>query len=320
MNDLISVIVPVYNIEGYLDKCIDSIVHQTYKNLEILLVNDGSTDTSGKKCDVWAEKDKRIKVIHALHAGVSSARNTGIDSATGEYISFVDGDDWIAPQMYETLYHNASKYMADISCCGIAQKKIDGKISTLADGALKFYNREQLIKGFFDDSLIKETMYGPCNKIIKKTLLKDIKFNPRFAIGEDLLFMFECLEVAENVVLDNKPMYQYIKRSGSATTSSFSEKRMHYISVVDKLMEKCKEKYLYAYCASIKWAYMHKLVIMRQLNHYASVKKQYQKEYTEYKNFLKENKNSAWHNMTIKRKIDYFLVLYLPWIYRILPI
>lgn len=318
--ETISVIIPVYNIEKYLPACLDSIIQQTYRCLEIILVDDGSKDNTGNICDEYAAKDTRIKVIHKTNGGVSSARNNGMDAATGKYISFVDGDDWIDPQMYETLYNNALKYNADISCCGIAQRQIDGRISTLADDELKFFNREQLIKGFFDDSLIKETMYGPYNKIIKKELIKGHRFDTRFAIGEDLLFMFECLEMAESTVLDNKPMYQYIKRPGSATTSSFSEKRMHYIAVADILMNKCKEKYTYAYDASIKWTYMHKLTIMRQLNHNASVKQHYKKEYEEYKRFLIENKSIMWRNMTIKRKVDYILILYLPWFYRLLPI
>lgn len=318
--ETISVIIPAYNVEQYLPACLESIINQTYKNLEIILVDDGSQDRTGNICDEYVLKDSRIKVIHKTNGGVSSARNIGMDAATGKYVSFVDGDDWIDPQMYETLYNNALKYNTDISCCGIAQKRIDGSISTLADDKLKFFSKKQLIKGFFDDPLIKETMYGPCNKIIKKELIKSHSFDTRFAIGEDLLFMFECLEMSENIVLENKPMYQYIKRSGSATTSSFSEKRMHYIAVTDILMNKCREKHSYAYEASMKWTYMHKLVIMRQLNHNIAVKKQYQKEYEECERFLKENKSSIWHNMMMKRKMDYFLVLYLPWIYRFLPI
>ena len=102
-NGLISVIVPVYNVESYLEKCIDSIIHQTYKNLEIILVDDGSTDNSGKICDVYKEKDSRIKVIHKQNRGLSSARNCGLEIAKGEYIGFVDGDDYIAEDMYALL-------------------------------------------------------------------------------------------------------------------------------------------------------------------------------------------------------------------------
>ena len=114
---LISVIVPIYNVEKYLDRCVDSIINQTYKNLEIILVDDGSPDNCLAICDSWAEKDRRIKVIHKENGGVSSARNSALDIASGDYIGFVDSDDWIEPDMYEILIKNAKKYDADISRC-----------------------------------------------------------------------------------------------------------------------------------------------------------------------------------------------------------
>ena len=110
MNSLISVIVPVYNVEDYLDRCIESIINQTYKNLEIILVDDGSTDSSGKKCDEYALRDGRIKVFHKENGGVSSARNMGLDIATGDYIGFVDSDDLLEHNMYEMLLNNAEKH------------------------------------------------------------------------------------------------------------------------------------------------------------------------------------------------------------------
>lgn len=115
---LISVIVPVYNVEKYLDKCVDSIVNQTYKNLEIILVDDGSPDNCPKMCDNWAKKDKRIKVIHKENGGVSSARNVGIDNAKGEYIGFVDSDDWTEKKYIQKLYEVLIQENADIALCG----------------------------------------------------------------------------------------------------------------------------------------------------------------------------------------------------------
>lgn len=103
MDDLISVIIPIYNVEKYLDKCIETVINQTYSNLEIILVDDGSTDLSGKKCDEWKKKDKRIIVVHKENGGLSSARNAGIDIATGKYISFIDSDDFVESQIFEVL-------------------------------------------------------------------------------------------------------------------------------------------------------------------------------------------------------------------------
>ena len=115
-NPLISVIVPVYNVEKYLGKCVDSILAQTYENLEIILVEDGTKDNSGAICDAYAAKDSRIRVIHKENGGLSSARNAGMDIARGEYFGFVDSDDWIEPKMYETLLNLAEKYHADLVC------------------------------------------------------------------------------------------------------------------------------------------------------------------------------------------------------------
>ena len=119
-NPKISVIVPVYKVEKYLDRCVESIVNQTYKNLEIILVDDGSPDNCPVMCDEWAEKDERIRVIHKENGGLADARNAGMNIATGDYIGFVDSDDWIEPNMYEVLLKNALKYDADISRCGLS--------------------------------------------------------------------------------------------------------------------------------------------------------------------------------------------------------
>ena len=146
MSDLISVIVPVYNVEDYLDRCINSIINQTYKNLEIILVDDGSTDSSGRKCDDFALKDDRIKVLHKENGGVSSARNAGLDVATGDYIGFVDSDDTIESNMYELLFNNAIEYHTKVSSCQIRTKDIDGTESSIDITQSKLfskYNREK---------------------------------------------------------------------------------------------------------------------------------------------------------------------------------
>lgn len=123
--DLISIIVPVYKVENYLSKCLDSMICQTYKNIEIILVDDGSPDNSGKICDDYAKKDSRIKVIHKENGGLSDARNAGLKIATGKYIGFVDSDDYISVEMYEKLYNQAKKEDADIACCNYYRVKME---------------------------------------------------------------------------------------------------------------------------------------------------------------------------------------------------
>ena len=119
MGELISVIIPIYNVEAYLDECVQSILSQTHKQLEIILVDDGSPDGCPAMCDAWAEKDSRIRVIHKENGGLSDARNVGIDAATGDYIAFVDSDDWIVPEMYEKMLAALKKENADICACNI---------------------------------------------------------------------------------------------------------------------------------------------------------------------------------------------------------
>lgn len=134
----ISVIVPVYKVENFLDRCVESIVGQTYENLEIILVDDGSPDNCPSMCDKWAEKDRRIKVIHKENGGVSSARNAALDIVSGDYIGFVDSDDWIDPGMYEFLYENSQKYDADISYCGTFYNYEDGTQVAIGDYYCQF--------------------------------------------------------------------------------------------------------------------------------------------------------------------------------------
>ena len=133
---LISVIVPVYNVENYLPRCLDSIINQTYTNLEILLVDDGATDNSGKLCDEYAQKDNRIRVFHKENGGVSSARNMGLDNATGEYIAFVDSDDYIDKCMYEIMLNSSVQNNADIVVCGYLSQSIKTKKAAQTDGFL----------------------------------------------------------------------------------------------------------------------------------------------------------------------------------------
>lgn len=314
--DIISVIIPVYNIETYLVSCLDSVLNQTYKELEVILVDDGSTDSSGNICDEYAQKDSRVIVFHKQNGGVSSARNLGIIKATGEYVSFIDGDDIIAPEMYELLYKNMKSYSADISSCGIAQRQIDGNLTTFADSSLKVFDKHELIKGFFDNAIIKETMYGPCHKLFKTHFLKQYTFNENYAIGEDLLFMFECIENSSKIVLDNRPMYFYLKRPGSATTSLFSEKRLHYIFVADILLKRCEENYPFAYISALKWSYVHKLTILRKLNRYRSIRKKYIDFYNKNILFIRENQNKVWSYLSLRRKFDFYLLKYVPFIYK----
>ncbi len=311
---MISIIVPIYNVSKYLKRCLDSIIDQTYKDLEIILVNDGSTDNSGDICEDYAKKDYRIRVIHKENGGVSSARNVGLDVAKGEYIGFVDGDDVLDPKMYEVLILNAQKYDCDISCCQIATKNIDGSVNKLYDNESSLLNTEHLIENYFFDSFVKDTMYSQCNKIFKKSSLADLRYE-NYSYCEDILFIFEVLIRSQKIYYDRFVGYYYIHRNTSAMTSSFSRKRLDYISAARDIERICKSKYDLAYSNARRWVYIHVLNTLREI--YASGKLKELKEfYEKEKKYLKGSKKEM-NGLSFKNKFDYFMLMHFPIYFKI---
>lgn len=320
MEKLISVIVPVYNVEPYLERCLNSIINQTYKNLEIILVDDGSSDNSGAICDNFSQEDKRIKVIHTVNGGVCKARNIGLEIAVGDYISFIDSDDYIEPNMLEILYNNAIKSNSDLSCCGILQKHLDGVVETKYCTGEIFCTEDKniLIEKFFNDPIYKEVLYGPCNKIIKADIAKSVKFNEKYKIGEDLLFSFECLEKIQSFYFENKGLYYYIKREKSATTSKFSIKRFDYIYVADILLEKCKACYKEAYNSALLWTYVHKQNMCYSLCKNSKIKNENLDFFKKCYSFCVENKKHVWKKLSTKNKIRYLILRCAPFLCKLI--
>ena len=232
LNDLISIIVPIYNSEKYIDKCIESVVHQTYKNLEIILVDDGSIDNSGKKCDEWARKDNRIKVIHKENGGVSNARNVGLRVAKGKYIGFVDSDDYINENMYEIMHKEMQKDNINFVICDcdiIEPDKIPGFIEK-NQYPIEIINKIQAIEVFYPlDGGIWKCLFS-------KEKLKDITFDTTIYIGEDLDFICNyILDCEDNsrFIFINAKLYYYINREDSVTrvTTSKSKRLKAYIDL-----------------------------------------------------------------------------------------
>ena len=226
MKDLIRIIVPIYNVEKYLNKCIESIVNQTYENIEIILIDDGSNDNSGIICDEYAKKDNRIIVVHKENGGVSSARNKGLKIAKGEWISFVDADDWIEQTFCQTLLNKVTQEQADIALCGY-NRITDNQIEKInANNQEVFLNsNEYLVK-----SLNPQTGFGFCHmKLIKKEVLKSISFNERMEVGEDALFNIQLSTYIKKAVFLKQPLYNY---------------RINNQSVVKRYDENYANKYL----------------------------------------------------------------------------
>lgn len=221
MNDIISVIVPVYKAEKYLEKCLDSIVGQTYKDLEIILVDDGSPDSSGRICDKYAENDNRIKVIHKKNGGDSSARNAGFKEATGKYITTIDSDDWIELDAYEKMLKKMIENNVDIVRCGFF-KDFDDKTleSPFIYPESKKIDLQKNKYDFMDLLANGKTHAGVCYMLIRKEIVdKTNGLCEDIVIGQDLIFEFELLCKSSSLYLYNERFYHYYTNPNSATKS-----------------------------------------------------------------------------------------------------
>ncbi|MGL5150605.1 MAG: glycosyltransferase family 2 protein [Clostridium sp.] len=223
MNPKISIIVPVYKVELYLEKCIDSILNQTFKDFELILVDDGSPDRCGEICDEYAKKDNRIKVIHKENGGLSSARNAGLDIAKGEYIGFVDSDDWIEVNMYEVLYNLCCDNDADIVSCK-ALNLYEGKdiVKRFNEKKIKLYEGKINI---LDAHYNREFNFSLCTKLIKTKKINKLRFKEGM-ISEDVIFMIKLYNQIERLVYTTEQKYIYFHRKESITTSGISFKRL----------------------------------------------------------------------------------------------
>lgn len=234
----ISIIVPVYNVEKYLPRCIDSILDQTYTNFECILIDDGSPDRCGEMCDEYAERDKRIIVIHQKNKGVSAARNAGLNVAKGEYVGFVDSDDYIAPEMYQCLVSAIEESNADFSYCAIEHIKANGDryIERASIGAVE----NQL--SFVTEALLKDGDVGGAvwNKLFKRKVIRDIRFEESAKICEDVLFALMCCARISSAVFVQEPLYYYYHRPGSAVRTDRSHSVMS-LQIHEKMISVARE-------------------------------------------------------------------------------
>ena len=230
-NPLISVIIPIYCVEAYLFRCVDSLVNQTYQNLEIVLVDDGSLDNCSLICDDWACKDNRIKVIHKENGGLSDARNTGIKIATGEYISFIDSDDWIDRETFFLVMEKLLATSAQIGAFNIIS--VDSEIFTpdLSD-KYEILNSEQAIENTIDDIGVKTVAW---NKVYHKHVLQGLTF-PKGKLHEDEFFTFRVLDKAEKIVYLHKQCYYYFQRP----TSIMGQYNVRHLDMLDGVKERMK--------------------------------------------------------------------------------
>ena len=239
MEPLISVIVPVYNVEQYLNKCVDSIINQTYKNIEILLIDDGSTDSSGFICDNYSKMYDNVKTYHKKNGGLSSARNYGIEKASGDLIGFVDSDDYIHKEMYERLYSLLSEDDADLSECLLAN---------VYNGKVRQNNEPQRVLVVNSETAIDYALKAEIanvvavDKLYRRSLFDHIRY-PEGKTIEDGFVIVDILSECNRIVISTEQMYYYVHRKGSITTNLFSTKDLDAIEAYEKNYKIIKSKY-----------------------------------------------------------------------------
>lgn len=235
----ISIIVPVYDVEQFLSRCLESILSQTFQDFEVILVNDGSTDNSYQICLEYARRDTRVVIIDKENGGLSSARNAGLNVAKGEYIGFVDSDDYIAPDMYDLLYKNIVSYGADISICSFYLVYSDGRIiHTKPKGICKCMSNEEAIRTLLSTKQFENHAW---DKLYKKALFNQIRF-PENELFEDIAVMHRLLDNCRKVIYESKPEYYYVQRPGSIVNSSFNIKKLQFVKQCQRVVDFSKSK------------------------------------------------------------------------------
>ena len=298
--DLISVIVPVYNVEKYIRRCLDSIVNQTYSNLEIILIDDGSKDASGKICDEYAKKDNRITVIHKKNGGLSDTRNVGINAAKGKYITFVDSDDIICCDYIEHLYYLLKKYNCKMSISGLEivpskNKKNDKYIEE------KIEKTEALRRLLVDDISVSS-----CSKLYEISLFKDVHF-PKGKLYEDNGTTYKLIEKCDSIGYSNKKIYKYYRNSNSITNKKFDNRKLDLIELTDEM---CNDL--------LKYNELHNAIGVKRNEARFSIARQVvlskpfdKNVYAECKRFIIDNKKYIFNNpdSNSRQKKAYYILM-----------
>ncbi len=235
---LISVIIPVYNVDSYLDRCISSVVSQSYKKLEIILIDDGSSDLSGEICDKWALRDSRICVIHQKNSGAGAARNAGLDAACGDYIAFIDSDDYISHDMYEHLLEIIGE--ADIAECAYLKVECDNDNAAFADGhSTSTLFTEEAMREHINNTRFCQVIY---NKLYRRETVGKIRF-PVGMMIDDEFFTYRVLGEAEKLISSDKVCYAYRQQPDSVMHSMPIEKRVQAVAAKSERLEYLKERF-----------------------------------------------------------------------------
>ena len=309
---MISVIVPVYNVEKYLRNCLDTIINQTYKDLEIILVDDGSKDSSGLICDEYAKRDSRIKVIHKENGGLSSARNTGLEIAKGDYIAFIDSDDVIEIDMYEKLLNSLETFNSDVSMCGC--KIVDENNNILYQDVLEndIYDINDIL-----ENIVLTLKTSAWNKLFKKEIINGIRFPDGRVHGEDLIFILKILNKNIKFSLIEDTCYHYIKHTNSITTGKFSKRSFDEVYCKDEAYHLISDKFPSHKEKCFVWCFRARMNIIRKLFIFKQVK-DYKETYNEYKMWIHKNYRYVSKLLKRKEKVEFLLFKLNRFLYQII--
>ena len=314
MGEKISVIVPVYNVEAYLERCVESILQQTYAHFELILINDGSTDSSGQICDHLASQYENIKVYHIENAGVSNARNMGIQLATGSWVTFIDSDDFVTQDYLATLASAVEGLNVGFVIAPLHHIK-NGIVTDIPShsGKTELWSTEETMKELL---MTTRTSFFPVAKLFKRDLLADEKFNTNYHLAEDALFLTELLlKTRCSSVFIDKPIYYYDHREGSATTSvnryvfDTIEVYKQIIAQVSQIFPNLKHELKNREC----WSYItvyDKIIF--------TSRGEYQKEKAELRTWIVQHRREIWKDayFTTFRKVAILSLVISPWLYK----
>lgn len=312
LNNKVSVIIPVYNVEIYLDRCLESVLNQTYKNIEIIIVNDGSTDNSADICYKYSKIDSRVIFIDQINKGVSSARNAALKKASGNYIYFIDSDDYIENNTIELLLKTCIKDKTDIVSCNYYKEQVNGKREVIIKKDSFIMDKETFIKELIDPNSISGFLW---NKFYKKDLI-DVnicKFDETVKIMEDLLFNLEISEKVKKVSYLDYPLYHYIQRDNSALNNKDILKMKSSLSVYLKIIF-LLEKYYILGVNRFKLLYIINSLISK--NYSTNLKIEEIEEINlNIKKFI--NEKVFFSNGNFKLKIKAIILMFFPYLYRL---
>ena len=260
-NELVSVVVPIYNVQAYLPQCIESILGQSYRNIEIILVDDGSPDESPAICDAYQKKDSRIRVIHKENGGLSDARNAGTAIAQGEYITYVDSDDWIDTEYVEKLLRAAQKYCAEMTVCGLGSTKTREEPPKRNGKECVLTGKEALYKILYQN----EMDVSACGKLIRTQIAQKHLF-PKGKLFEDLATTYQYVIECKTVVYIGEDLYFYYQNPTSITQSKPNRKRLQIVPIVNELVQEVVQEYPDLQAAAMARKFSVYCYAIRQLN------------------------------------------------------